>query len=59
MADDQIQNHQGAWVKAEVAEALQTRVTELSAEVTRLEAQLAAAKAPRASLDQEAISASH
>jgi hypothetical protein len=46
MPDDQIQNHRGSWVKAEVAEALQVRVTELTAEVQELRAQLEAAKTP-------------
>ena len=43
MSDDQMQNHRGNWVKAEVAEALQARVTELTAENAQLREQIAAA----------------
>lgn len=53
MADDQIQDHRGAWVRAEVAEALQIRVTELTAEVEQLRAQLATAKEPTISPPQQ------
>lgn len=39
---DQITNHQGEWVRAETAQALQAQIEELTVEVEALKEQLAA-----------------
>lgn len=46
MSNEQIQDHRGTWVRAEVADALQEQVTRLTAEVEQLRTELAAAKEP-------------
>lgn len=38
---DQITNHQGEWVRAETAQALQAQIEELTVEVEALKEQLA------------------
>lgn len=43
---EQIQNHQGTWVRAEDRQAMQARIDELSAEVERLKGELAKTPIP-------------